>query len=95
MNYRVVTKSNKPVVTWEGHTCSQWIQTKKITVSFWVGSFDTVFSHKTQEVEPSDCWGIIDGLKCGGNQVVKTGEKNILIYSGTSGRRKMVRDKRI
>ena len=74
IQYRVVTKS-KPLVTWEGHTCSQWMQTKKITESFWVRSFDTVFSHTTTEVEPRDCWGIFNGLKCGGNQVVKTSEK--------------------
>ncbi len=36
----------------EGLLCSQWIETKKIGGSFWVGLYDTEHFHTTKEVSP-------------------------------------------
>ena len=71
-DYRIFSKSQN-TLTWKGFVCSEWIHTKKITGSFWIGSFDIVFSHKTKQVEPSECWKIINNKKCGGNSVISTG----------------------
>ncbi|KAK4035894.1 hypothetical protein OUZ56_027973 [Daphnia magna] len=50
-----MTKQN-PVKTWKGWTCKQWIKTKKITGSFWIGSFDTVYSQETKLLSAIECW---------------------------------------
>ncbi|KAI9549992.1 hypothetical protein GHT06_007060 [Daphnia sinensis] len=65
-SYTLMTKQ-KPVKTWKGWTCKQWVRTKKITGSFWIGSFDTVFSQETKLISPLECWEMINDRKCGGN----------------------------
>jgi hypothetical protein len=42
-DYTLITKK-KPTVTWKGWSCQQWVKSKKIIGSFWIGSFDTTFS---------------------------------------------------
>ncbi|KAI9560556.1 hypothetical protein GHT06_011499 [Daphnia sinensis] len=64
-SYTLMTKQ-KPVKTWKGLTCKQWVRTKKITGSFWIGSFDTVFSQETKLISPLECWEMIKDRKCGG-----------------------------
>ena len=64
--YTLVTKQ-KPIVTWKGWSCQQWIKSKKIVGSFWIGSFDTTFSQKTVLVSPIECWEMVNSRKCGDN----------------------------
>ncbi|KAK4017345.1 hypothetical protein OUZ56_032292 [Daphnia magna] len=54
-NYTLKTKQN-PVKTWKRWTCKQWMKTKKITGSFWIGSFDTVYSQETKLLSAIECW---------------------------------------
>ena len=70
--YSVVTKA-RPEITWNAHSCSQWTETKTITGSFWIGSFDTVYTTSTKHVEPGECWNMIQNYKCGGNTMIKSG----------------------
>lgn len=67
-NYTLMTKQ-KPIKTWKGWTCKQWVKTKKITGSFWIGSFDTVFSQETKLITPLECWDMVNDKKCGGNNM--------------------------
>ncbi|KAK4028152.1 hypothetical protein OUZ56_017412 [Daphnia magna] len=66
--YTLVTKQ-KPAANWKGWTCRQWTKTKKITGSFWIGSFDTVYSHETILITPLECWRMANVEKCGDNNM--------------------------
>ncbi|KZS03381.1 Uncharacterized protein APZ42_033899 [Daphnia magna] len=66
--YTLVTKQ-KPADNWKGWTCRQWTKTKKITGSFWIGSFDTVYSHETILITPLECWRMANVEKCGDNNM--------------------------
>lgn len=76
--YKIMTKT-RPDISWPAYSCSQWIETKTITGSFWIGSFDTVYSTTTKEVEPLECWKMVKTLQCGGNTMVHNG--NTLAYT--------------
>lgn len=67
-NYTLMTKQ-KSIRTWKGWTCKQWVKTKKITGSFWIGSFDTVYSKEAKPMSSAECWEMINEKKCGGNQM--------------------------
>ncbi|KZS03344.1 Uncharacterized protein APZ42_033955 [Daphnia magna] len=60
--YTLIT-NQKPAATWKGWTCKQWTKTKKITGSFWIGSFDTVYSQETKLITPLECWQMINDKK--------------------------------
>ncbi|KAK4028685.1 hypothetical protein OUZ56_021689 [Daphnia magna] len=62
--YTLATKQ-KPAATWKGLTCRQWTKTKKITGSFWIGSFDTVYSQEKILITPLECWRMVNDKKCG------------------------------
>ncbi|KAK4037723.1 Uncharacterized protein APZ42_031083 [Daphnia magna] len=66
--YTLVTKQ-KPAATWKRWACRQWTETKKITGSFWIGSFDTVYSQETILITPLDCYRIVNDKKCGDNKM--------------------------
>ena len=55
VSYRIATKKDTEFKI-ERLVCSQWIETKRITGSFWLGSYDTEYLHTTKEVSPADCW---------------------------------------
>ena len=78
VTYRIITKSTA-TLTFEGHTCSEWVQTKRIVGSFWIGSFDTTFFHTTRLVEPAECWNMVQSNKCAGNQMILTGKTSSFI----------------
>ncbi len=65
-NYTLITKQ-RPTTTWKGWSCKQWIKSKKIVGSFWVGSFDTTYSQETHLVSPLECWEMVNNKKCGEN----------------------------
>ena len=65
-NYTLITKQ-KPTTTWKGWSCKQWVKSKKIVGSFWVGSFDTTYSQETHLVSASECWEMVNNKKCGEN----------------------------
>lgn len=67
-SYKIVTKPS-PTLIWKGFSCSQWIETKTIEGSFWLGSYDTTFSHSTKLVEPSECWSMVQTKNCGSHQM--------------------------
>ena len=62
----------KTDVSWSAHSCTQFHETKTITGSFWVGSYDTVYTTTTLEVEPSECWKMV-GTRCGENTMDRNG----------------------
>ena len=64
--YTLVTKQ-KPIVTWKGWSCQQWVKSIKIVGSFWIGSFDTIPSQQTRLVSALECWEMINSRKCGEN----------------------------
>ncbi|KAK4004228.1 hypothetical protein OUZ56_005970 [Daphnia magna] len=66
--YTLVTKQ-KPAATWKEWTCRQWSKTKKITKSFCIGSFDTVYSQETILITPLECWRMVNDKKCGDNNM--------------------------
>ena len=72
MDYTLMTKI-KPVQKWTGYTCSQWVKTKRVVGSFWIGAFDTSYFHDSKYVEPFDCWNMINNKKCGGNEIIQSG----------------------
>ena len=47
MDYTLMTKI-KPVQKWTGYTCSQWVKTKRVVGSFWIGAFDTNYFHDSK-----------------------------------------------
>jgi hypothetical protein len=63
-DYTLITKQ-KPTVTWKGWSCQQWIKSKKIVGSFWIGSFDTTCSQQTRLVSALECLEMINSRKCG------------------------------
>ena len=77
--YELITKI-RPVQKYKAYTCSQWVKTKRIIGSFWVGAFDTTYFNDPKYVDPMDCWNMVDHLKCGGNKVIHNG----LTYSFSS-----------
>jgi hypothetical protein len=58
----------------EGLVCSQWIETKRITGSFWIVSYDTKHFHTTKNVDPKECYDIKLQLKFAGNRNVMNGK---------------------
>ncbi|KZS06531.1 Uncharacterized protein APZ42_029985 [Daphnia magna] len=64
-----INDKTKTIKTWKGWTCKQWVKTKKITGSFWIGSFDTVFSQRTKLITQLECWDMVNDKKCGGNNM--------------------------
>ncbi len=73
VTYYVATKIQTDLRV-EGLVCSQWIETKKITGSFWVGSYDTEHFHTTKEVSPQECWEMKSLLNCAGNKNIVNGK---------------------
>ncbi len=71
-DYSLVTRL-KPTLRWKAYTCSQWIKTKRIIGSFWIGSYDTTYFHDLKHVEPADCWRMVQNLKCGRNTMIQSG----------------------
>ncbi|EFX66897.1 hypothetical protein DAPPUDRAFT_115919 [Daphnia pulex] len=69
VNYKVVTTMDT-VLKLKGLVCSQWIETKRITGSFRIGSYDTEHFHTTKSVDPKECWDMKLQLNCGGNRNV-------------------------
>ncbi|KZS01726.1 Uncharacterized protein APZ42_001522, partial [Daphnia magna] len=67
--------NKKPAATWKRWTSRQWNKTKKITASFWIGSYDTAYSQETILITPLECWWMVNDKKCGDNdmQVGPTG----------------------
>ena len=70
-NYTLITKQ-RPTVTWKGWSCTQWIKSKKIIGSFWIGSYDTTYSQETHMVYVLECWEMINSKKCGDNLMQKS-----------------------
>ena len=70
VNYEIITKVKKDL-EWKGLTCSEWTVTKKITGSFWIGSYDTEHFHNTRLVSQEECWNMVQSETCGGNKIVK------------------------
>jgi hypothetical protein len=62
------------VLKLEGLVCSQWIETKKVTGSFWIGSYDTEHFRTTKEVSAKECWDMKIQLACAGNRNVINGK---------------------
>ena len=71
-DYEIIT-TVKPAQKWKAYTCSQWVKTKRIVGSFWIGSFDTTYFHDSMFVEPADCWNMVMNKKCGGNTIIQSG----------------------
>ena len=71
-DYSLITRL-KPSLKWKAYTCSQWVKTKRIIGSFWIGSYDTTYLHDSKFVEPADCWNMVQNFKCGGNIMIKSG----------------------
>ena len=71
VTYDILTRA-KPDISWPAYSCSQWHETKTVTGSFWVGSYDTVYTTTTLEVSPSECWRMV-GAKCGDNKMDRNG----------------------
>ena len=64
--YTLVTKQ-RPTITWKGWSCQQWVKSKKIIGSFWIGSFDTTISQQTHLVSAPECLEMVNSKKCGEN----------------------------
>ncbi|EFX61473.1 hypothetical protein DAPPUDRAFT_121776 [Daphnia pulex] len=73
VNYKVVTTMDT-VLKLQELVCSQWIETKRITGSFWIGSYDTEHFHTTKAVDPKECWDMKLQLNCAGNRNVVNGK---------------------
>nr|CAH0102648.1 unnamed protein product [Daphnia galeata] len=54
ISYRIATKEDTEFKI-EGLVCSQWIETKRITGSFWLGSYDNEYLHTTKEERGNEC----------------------------------------
>ncbi len=82
ISYRIAAKED---ITFkiEGLVCSQWIETKRITGSFWLGSCDTEYLHTTKEVSPTDCWGMKLKLECAGNRNAVNGKTYSYVHEPT------------
>ncbi|KAK4045744.1 hypothetical protein OUZ56_033645 [Daphnia magna] len=81
--YTLVTKQ-KPAATWKGWTCRQWTKTKKITGSFWIRSFDTVYSQETILITPLECWRMVNDKICGNNNM-QTGPTGLSFTATPTG----------
>ena len=64
LSYQILKKP-LPNLSWEGYACTQWIEKKTVIGSFWIGSYDTTFSHETKLVESAECWAMVNYRKCG------------------------------
>ncbi|EFX80245.1 hypothetical protein DAPPUDRAFT_103708 [Daphnia pulex] len=73
VTYYVATKIQTDLRV-EGLVCSQWIEPKKITGSFWIGSYHTEHFHTTKEVSPQECWEMKSLLNCAGNKNIVNGK---------------------
>ncbi len=79
----MITKQ-KPTLTWKGWSCKQWVKSKKIIGSFWIGSFDTTFTQETYVVSPLECWDMINNKKCGEN-VMQSGTTTLIFTASRVG----------
>ncbi|KAI9557148.1 hypothetical protein GHT06_016955 [Daphnia sinensis] len=86
-SYTLIT-NQKPAATWRGWTCRQWTKTKKITGSFWIGSFDTIYSQETKLITPLECWRMVNDKKCGENNM-QTGPTSISFTATPTGEGKL------
>ena len=77
VTYYVVTKLQADLRV-EGLVCTQWIETKRITGSFWVGSYDTEHFHTKKKVSPQDCWDMKSLFKCPGNKNIGNGKRIVI-----------------
>ena len=82
ISYRIATKEDTEFKI-EGLVCSQWIETKRITGNFWLGSYDTENFHTTKEVSPEDCWKMKLQLECAGNRNAVNGKTYSYIHKPT------------
>jgi len=82
-NYTLVTKQ-KPTTTWKGWSCKQWVKSKKIVGSFWIGSYDTTYNQETHIVSPLECWEMINNRKCGEN-AMQSGATSLSFTSSPVG----------
>ncbi|KZS10100.1 Uncharacterized protein APZ42_025514 [Daphnia magna] len=48
---------------------SRYNPEKKITGSFWIGSFDTIYSKETKLITPVECWQMVNNKKRGENNI--------------------------
>ena len=85
-SYTLVTKQ-KPIVTWKGWSCQQWVKSKKIIGSFWIGSFDTTFSQETHLVPALECWDMVNNKKCGHN-LMQASENTMSFMASPTGKGK-------
>jgi len=72
-HYTIVTKK-KDTFFFQGNVCEVWIKEKKITGSFWVGSYDTEFHEYTRFVSQHECRMMVETGLCGKNKMVQIGE---------------------
>ena len=68
--YRIMTKQTYHLEL-EGLTCSEWVQTKRITGSFWYGSFDTEHFHTSRAVTQEECRNMKASKTCAGNKMIQ------------------------
>jgi len=82
-NYTLITKQ-KPTTTWKGWSCKQWVRSKKIVGSFWIGSYDTTYTQETHLVSPLECWEMVNNRKCGEN-AMQSGATSLSFTSSPVG----------
>ena len=68
--YRIMRKQTYHLEL-EGLTCSEWVQTKRITGSFWYGSFDTEHFHTSRAVTQEECRNMKASKTCAGNKMIQ------------------------
>jgi hypothetical protein len=82
ISYRIATKEETEFKI-EGLVCSQWMETKRITGNFWLGSYDTEYLHTTKEVSSADCWKMKLQFECAGNRNAVNGKTYSYIHKPT------------
>ena len=71
--YTIVAKK-KDTFFFQGNVCEMWIKEKKITGSFWIGSYDTEFHEYTRYVSKHECRAMVETGLCGNNKMIQDGE---------------------
>ena len=71
--YRIITKQDHDRKI-DALLCSKWVETKKITGTFWLGAFDTEYFHTTKEVSKQECWDMKLKFACETNKNVLNGK---------------------
>ena len=67
LHYELVSKK-KPPFKWKGILCERWINEKKITGNFWVGSYSIETRQYTVGVTYAECKQLIEKKLCGNNK---------------------------